>query len=236
MSGAVLVDLSDVERFVRELDRVAKQAVPYAMRNAVNTAAFEHRKGWQREIRDAFILRNKFVLNSLRVVKATSTRIGKIEARLGSVATFMGDQEKGAVIRGKGRSKPIPTTVAAGQPMGARPRTKAVRRPNWQSSIKLRRGRPGATRAQQNAIAISMAVKQQRRFVMLELGKLRGIFRVTGRKRLQVRLIWNLSKRSVRVKPSHTLQSTLAALDRRMPGWYLDALKSQAKRHHVLGY
>lgn len=236
MSGTLVVDAHDIERLVRELDRTAKQAVPYAMRNSVNTAAFEHRKRWQLEIRSAFVLRNKYVLNSLRVVKATSTRIGKIEARLGTVAPFMDKQEKGGTVRGKGRSKPIPTAVAAGQAMGARPRTRAVRRPNWLSAIKLRRGRPGANRAQQNAIAISMAVKQSRRFVLLELNGLRGIFRVTGRKRLTVRLLWNLSKRSVKLKPSHTLQSTLDALERLMPGWYLDALKAQAKRHHVLGY
>lgn len=234
MSSSLVVDTHDIERLVRDLDRVAKQAVPFAMRNSVNTAAFEHRKRWQMEIRSTFVLRNKYVLNSLRVVKATTTR--KPTARLGSEAAFMGTQEKGGTVRGKGRSKPIPTAVAAGQAMGARPRTRAVRRPNWLSAIKLRRGRPGANKAQQNAIAISMAVKQSRRFVLLELNGLRGIFRVTGRKRLTVRLLWNLSKRSVRLKPSHTLQSTLDALERRMPGWYLDALKAQAKRHHVLGY
>lgn len=235
---SILVDVSDLDRFVADLRKAKASALPHAMRKSINTGAFEGRKQWVRELPRAFVLRNRYTERSLRVVKATGVKAEKLFALLGSTAPHMRVQEKGGKVRGRsvGAAKPIPTAVAAGQAMSTRPRTRQVRRPNWLRAIKLAKTRPGSSRAQRNAIAINEAVRRGRRFVLLELNNLRGIFRVTGRKRLTVRLLYNLSKRAVMVKPSPTLQRTLNAIDARLPHIYAAAVHDQLRRHKVLGY
>lgn len=234
--GTVMVDTRDLEKFVHDLQRFKASALPHAMRNSINAGVFEGRRQWVRELERGFILRNTYTTRSLQVVKATGTRLDRMHAILGTTAPFMGQQEKGGVERGKGRSKPIPTAVAAGQTMGSRPRTKAVRRPNWLTAIILRRERPGKTEKQRNAIAIRRTIFGGRRFVLLELGGKRGIFLVTGRAKLNVRLVWDLSRKSVRIKPTPTLQRTLDAIDHKLPGLYAGAVLDQLRRHRVFGY
>jgi hypothetical protein len=238
---SISIDLSDARKLVHELDRFARHAMPFASRNAINTAAFEGRKEWARQISAKLVLRNTFTVRSLRVEKARGLRIEGMVAVLGSAAPYMGTQESGGTVRGKGKSKPIPTSVAAGQSKGARPRTKQVRKANWLSAIKLvrARGRSKMTRQQRNAMAIRLASKSGNgsRVALLELdNKKRGLFRVTGRKRLTVRMLWNLSHRSVRVPRSSTLERTLKAIEPRMPIIHRDAVLEQLKRHRVLGY
>lgn len=232
----VMVDTRDLDRFIHDLERARKSALPYAMRNAINAGAFEGRRQWVRELRGGFILRNTYTERSLQVVKATSLRLDAMHALLGAYAPYLRKQEEGGTERGGGRSKPIPTAVAAGQPMGSRPRTKAVRRPNWLSAIILSRKRIGSTEKQRNAIAIQRTILGGRRFVLLELGRKRGIFLVTGRKRLQVRLVWDLSRKSVRIRPTPTLQRTLDAIDHKLPMLYAASVLEQLRRHRVLGY
>lgn len=235
----VKVDLADVERARDDLETFAKRALPYAVRNSLNTSAFEGRKEWTGQIKRSFILRNTFTTRSLRVVKARGTDLNDMASFLGSVAKFMGDQERGGVLRGRfGRSKPVPTAVAAGQAPGARPRTKQVRRPNWLTTIRInRRLRTRAkSRGQLNLIKVRLAAKRGQRFALLDLGKRKGLVRITGKKRITVRMVWDLSRRAVRVPAEPTLQRTLTALEPRLPLIHRDALVDQLRRHKVLGY
>jgi hypothetical protein len=233
----VSVDMDEVEKLAEDLKRFRSTAFPYAVRNSLNTCAFEGRKIWAGELQRTFILRNTFTTRSLRVVKATGANVEKMAAFLGSIAPYMGKQEKGGTVRGRlFRSKPIPTSVAAGQAQGSRPRTKQVRRPNWLSAIRIGKRRIGKNRKQRNAIAIRQAVASGQRFTFLELENRKGLFRITGTKRITVRMVWDLSKKSVREPAAPTLQRTLKALEPRMLLIHRGAIVDQMKRHRILGY
>lgn len=231
------VDLHEVERMAHELRTLKAEAFPYAVRNALNTSAFEGRKLWAKELQRSFILRNTFTTRSLRVVKAQGTSVQAMASHLGSIAKFMGTQEAGGVEVGHiGRSKPVPTAVASGQAMGSRPRTKAVRKPNWLTAIHLSKRRIGKSRKQRNAIAIRQAVAAGQRFTFLELENRKGLFRITGTKRVRVRMVWDLSRKAVRIPKDPTLERTLTTLGPRLLLIHRGAIVDQMRRHRILGW
>jgi hypothetical protein len=236
MPASLLVDLREVERLVLDLEQFAKRGLPFAARKSLTGAAFQTRKVWQKQIDISFTLRNTYVVRSVRAVKATGSDIDHMVSEVGSTADFMAKQEKGATIRGRRTHKPIPTSVAAGQSEGAE-RTKVVRRANWQRAISLGKRFRGGSKQNRNAAAIGQAVRSGRRFVLLELKDQRmGIARVTGRKRLTVRLIWDLSHRSVHVHAEPTLQRSLDAVQPWLLPLYRDNLVQQCRFHRVRGY
>src|SRR4051812_14546772 len=109
----ITVKLEGAKEMLAALKRMREKALPHAMRNALNTAAFETRSIWQREIKGAFTNRNAFTERSVRVEQATPT---KLVSKVGSVADYMGTQEEGGTVKGKsGHIKAIPSAVAAGQ-------------------------------------------------------------------------------------------------------------------------
>ena len=56
----ISVKFKGLDRLVDDLRRARKKAIPYAIRDALNGAAFEARKEWQGEIRKTFTIRNTF--------------------------------------------------------------------------------------------------------------------------------------------------------------------------------
>jgi len=233
---AAAVDLADAKRLVAELKAYAARALPYAIRNSLTTSAFEGRRQWIHEMESSFTLRNKWTTRSIRVVRARGFDVRRMEAVLGSLAPYMHTQEVGGTVRGKGRSKPIPTRTAAGQSMGSAPRTRVVRRPYRLSSIRLRGRRSGKTPRQRNAIAVKQAASTGQKFALLEAHGRKGLYRITGKRRLTVRLLWDLSRPSVLVPRTPTLGRTLDAIEPRLPQIHAAAIIEQLKRNRVLGY
>lgn len=239
------VDLKDLKRLTQDLETAKKSALPHAVRNSLNRTAFATRQVWQREIEDEFVTRNRYTTRSIRVEKARGTKLPSMQATVGSTAPYMDTQEKGGVIRG-GKHKPIPTSYAAGQ-MGAAPRTRLVRKANYLGAISLSKAR-GLSKRQRNAIAISQARRAGRKHVLLETERGKGIFQLLGRTKKatrrrartrgksQVRMVWDFSRSSVRVKPTPTLQSSLKLMHWRMLKIHHDAVVEQLRRHRVLGY
>ncbi len=232
----ITIEFHGLKELVRDLRTAREKALPYAIRNAVNTAAFEARKVWQGEIRRTFTNRNQFTERSIQVEKARGLDPRRMRSFVGSTADYMDEQESGAVIRGKGKHKPIPGPVAAGLPPGVK-RTKLVRAPNKLSAIKVARAR-GSSVKQRWAIAISQARREGRKFVLLERprgGK--GLFRLGGgRKKSTVRLLWDLSRSSVRVRPEPTLERSLKAVEPKLGHMYEAALVEQMQRAKLLGF
>ena len=237
----VTSDFREIEKLVSQLETFKKKALPFAARDSLNKQASAGKQIWQGEIQHRFITRNQFTVRSIRKVnvKGGGFDIDRMESQVGSVAPYMRLQEFGGTQSGAGRSHPIPTSVAAGQAEGTRPRTKAVRRPMRQPNIRLTRKRSkGRTRAQRNAMAVSRAARSsgRNRFVLLELQRGKAIAKVTGRKRIRVRIIWDLSRTSVRVPASPTLQPALKALEPIAVSIHRASIIKQLRRHHVLGY
>jgi hypothetical protein len=226
----------DAKQALKDLRRFREKAIPYAIRNALNRSAFHARAEWKTEVRNEFTLRNRYTEQSILVDRATGKSVSGMVAVVGSKAAYMDEQEHGATVRGGGKHKAIPGPVAAGLPPGGK-RTKLVRGANKLSALRV--SRPvGKNPRQRNAVALAMARRRGERVALLERprgGK--GLFRLTGgKKKPQTRLLWDLSRSSVTVKPTPTLQRTLTRIQPRLVEIHRDAIVEQLRRHKVLGY
>lgn len=233
------IDVSDLRRLERDLETLKSKAVPYALRNSLNTAAFEGRKLWLEEQRGELVLRNTWTARQVRVEKARGLNVRNMVAVVGSLAPYMREQEFGGRRSGGGRhGLPIPTSVAAGQGMGTQPRTRLVRGANKLGAIRLTtRGRNRGHRRQRNAIAIAQAIKSGSKYVFLELENSKGIFQITGgRRKPRIRMIWDISRGSVVIPPHPTLGPALESLGYMMPRIHAQAFLEQLRMHGVFGY
>lgn len=227
----ITVKLEGAQEMVKALERMRTKAVPFALRNALNVAAFETRTIWQREIKRTFVARNSFTERSVLVERAS---INKLTSVVGSIAPYMALQETGGTDSGRHGRKPIPGPVAAGQAPGSK-RTRLVRARFKLGAINLAHPATKGDRKQRNAIAIATAKNAGKRLVLLERpsgGK--GIFVLGGAaKRPSARLLWNVGKASVHIKGKHTLQQSLDAVKPKLEHMLMAAFVEQLQRFNV---
>lgn len=202
--------------------KISEKSAKYAVRNALNNAAFSAREDWQSEIRNTLILRNNFTVNAIRVRKvagsSTYGEIRKMESRVGSVAEYMDEVEEGETEHKKGKhGVPVPTGYAAGQ-YGARPTTRLVQAKHRIKNVQIARPASGSwvSRKQQNAAAIRVAQKSPKSaFAYLDLGKTKGVFQIYKRKK--PKMVWNYSSGTVRMAPHKTLEPVVKRALRKFP-------------------
>jgi hypothetical protein len=223
-----------------DLNRFASRGVPYMVRDTLTGCAFALQRAWRADVRGAFVLRNKYTEKSIRVDKATGTKVASMEAVTGTIAPFMRDQEEGNTVRGRGKHKAIPTGLAAGQGQGAA-RTRTVRTGLRLQAINIpSRPMPNIKgKRRQNAIAMAIAIRKGERFVMLNRIKVKGraIFEVRGGKRSgRARMLWDMSKGSVKVPREPTLERSIHASARAFEKVQYQATLNQLKRNKVMGY
>ena len=226
MAQSFEVDMRDVERHARKLERLAKQGVPHAIRNGLNRTAFAARKTWQVELKQSFTLRNQYTLRSIRVEPARGLNPNRMISVVGSVAPFMRERESGKTKPGS-----LPTAIAAGQAQNTIPRTRLVRKHHKMGRIQLNRRTRKGSRVQRNAAAIRQAVDTKKRYILLEGQRKRVIARVTGKRKVRVKAIWDVSNKTYRVPPMPTLERTLKQMAPRIPRIYGGAFLQQLKRH-----
>ena len=241
------VEVKGAKELQRDLKTAAQKAVPFAVRNALTTQAFEARKLWQGEIRKAYTLRNQYTERSVIAQKATGNFPGTISSKVGSFAPYMDDQEDGGIVRGRTGLKGIPGPVAAGLPAGAK-RTRVVRSAARLGVLHVANARVGGSKARQNAAAIRMAIQQGNKVALLERSKGgKGLFSITGGQRrfrgkrftqrgLKVRLLWDFSRSSVRVPAAHTMGKAIKALEPKIDHINQAAMLDQLRRYRVFGY
>jgi len=228
----VKVDLAPVAKYEKQLGKFAKTAVPHAMRNGLNTMAFEGRKLWQGEMRSEFILRNTWTTRRILVVKASGTSIASMKSVVGSPDDYLEKQEAGGVQLGS-----VPTKVASGEGEGGGPRRKLVRGPNKLSAIQLTARSRKGSRKQKNAAAVRMAVASGKRYVFLHFGKSKGLFKLKGGgKRPGVSMVWNTTKKRHAVRAHPTLGPAVKRVGLRVDAIMANAMIDQLKRYKILGY
>lgn len=228
----------ELERLERDLLVFAEKAYPFATKKTINDAAWETRKGGLKEIKASMTLRNRWTASSVRVENATSMRVSDQQAIVGSIEDYMRRQELGGVVVAKGKGQPIATRFAAGQGRGSGTRTKLPRRANTMAKIAVaRRGLRAKNRKQRNALAVRAAGKRgASKFVFLDLGRRRGLFRVKGKGRAaSVDMVWDLSHKTVRTPANPWLLPASEAARSKLPEFYRRALRFQLRRHGILG-
>jgi hypothetical protein len=229
------VEIRGLDRAIRDLEKFKKSAVPYAVREYANSAAFLARTTWIKRAEANMVLRTQYTARSLQVEKA-GLQLGRQQARVGSTADYMRTQEEGAVESAQGKhGVPLPARAP-----GNRKRSKSrVAAKNRLAAIQLRAraGSVSGSRQRRNAVAIGLAAKAGGGVVFLDLRKSKGLYRVSGTKRgIRIRKVWDLSKKRVRIPRNPMLQQTLDTIDSKLPALAMKALTFQLKRHKVFGY
>ena len=109
------IDQRPLEQLENDLDRFGKQALPYAIRDTLNAAAFQTAEMAKEEISHKFIERNTYTRRSVRYKKTFSRDINRMESYAGSIQPYMRQQEEGFTKSKSGKyGVPIPSGAAAG--------------------------------------------------------------------------------------------------------------------------
>ncbi len=245
MARSIDVVWLGLDRAEKDLKLFRAKAMPYAIRNGLNDAAFVGRRLWQRKMRAAFTLRNQWTQRSALVDRASGLDIGSMESALGSAQEYLAQQEEGFIEHAKGKhGVPIPTSAAADQD-GANPRTNLVNSNRYLSAITLSKRVSAVSRQARNFAAMKQAEKAGTRFVLLELrgGKM-GIFEGSAgfgnlshaRNSTKLRMVWDLSRKSVNVDAHPTMEPALADLVPKLPSIQQKHIIRQLQRAKVFGY
>jgi hypothetical protein len=164
-------------KYEKQLKKLGEKVYPIVIAETLNqVAGFAHYAS-QKNLRQKFTLRNKYVENGLKFWKANpKTNIDKINAVTGSITPFMDVQETGGIRKPKkGKSLPIPTLRARGG--------------NKSSRIKKR--------YYAGQLSPGMFIGKSGKTAKL------GIFERYGKKKNKIRMIRNLMQKSALVKPTH---------------------------------
>lgn len=230
-----MITLEDrkIKNFEKTLDRFTKDGFPRATQFALNEAAFNSSKSAKRIIDENLVIKggkkSNPAIHGVQFSKTKSLDVRQQETKVGHVAAFWPVQEFGGIVHKRGsEGVAIPTGAAAAQ-AGTKHRTKQVRPTNRLSKIRLSRGALRAkTRQQKNAIAIRQArAGGGPAHVFLDLGRRKGIFRVTKRK---IVMLHDLTRASVRIQPSPAIHPAAERQEQFIPENYERALKFQLRK------
>lgn len=230
------VDTKSIKQMERDLKTFASKAYPFATRKTVNDAAFQAQRIARVDVKDNMTNRNRFTVQSIQVEQTKTLQVSRQAAVVGSIADYMEDQEFGAVKSKTGKEGvTIATSYSSGEGENAQPRTRLPRKPNRMQSIALqKRRKKGSSRKQQNFIAIRQAAATGRKFVFLDLGRRKGIFKVTGGKRRpKIKMVHDMTKQSVVIPKNPWLKPAFDETTRMLPAFYADALRFQLRRRNI---
>lgn len=224
----IRADLTQVRQLEHQVRRMREQAIPYAVRFAMNGVAFDARRYWVDNMRQQLTLRNRWTERSPRVEQGRSLDMNRMQAVLGSPLEYLEDVEFGGV-----NTSPIPTGKASGEGR-TRNRRQTVRRRNRQDRLQARR----LPRQQPIAQAVAEAISDRQRVVLAERGHpllTAGIYRIEGgtarrpeRASLQLVQAHDPERTTTRARPimrEAAEQANAGAVHK-----YADALRFQLRR------
>jgi hypothetical protein len=222
---AIHIDRRGLEQLENNLDKFGEFALPRAVVNTLNRAAFYNREVAVRVTKGTFTLRNTFTTRSIQVNKAVSHRkIARIYSEMGSTQDYMAKQEEGFQEKASGpHGIAIPTAAAADQQ--GQERTRPIRRKNYLANIRI--NKVGIRMRSNNSVKatrkqlmwlVREAVNSSRRtfFFNSPYDKdLQGFYRVQGGRKTKrgwpigakVRKIYNVEKQVTITRP-HTWMSS----------------------------
>ena len=230
------INTNDVRKLEDDLKTFARKSVPFATRKTLNDSAFAARAIAQADVRESMVNRNRFTAQSIQVDQAKTLQISRQEAIVGSIADYMEDQEFGAIKSKTGNEGvQIATSYSAGQGENGQPRTRLPRKANTMAQIQLSKRRSkGTGRKQRNLVAIKQAAATGRKYVFLDLGKSKGIFKVIGGKRRpKIKMVHDMTRESVVIPKNPWLKPAFDEALRMQPAFYADALRFQARKHNL---
>jgi hypothetical protein len=234
-------DKRPLEQLENDLDKLGERALPYSVRDTLNTAAYKTSELAKKNARRIFTMRNQFTTRSIQFEKTFARRIDDMESAAGSLQEYMREQAEGFTRHKKGKhGVPIPTSAAAGQE-GARPRTKVIRRTNWINKLRVARARRRARdRGQEIVLAVREAVETKQRVVFLRLRN-PGLYRVLGGRKVKrgwptgarLQMLYSLEKSSTRTRERDWLGPPSRLVGAKIGDYYREALIRQIERQRL---
>ena len=235
LEGVVMfrVDTNGIKDMERDLKEFGARAYPFATKSTVNGLAFAAQRNAKGIVSKTMTTRNKFTVQSIQVDQARTLQVKRQYSSVGSTADYMETQEFGGTKTKTGKEGvSISTSYSAGQGMNSQPRTKLPKRANKLENIRLqRRRKKGNSRKQQNLAAIKGAAEGGSKYVFLDLGRRKGIFKVTGGKRRpKIRMVHDLTRQSVAIPKSPWLLPAVTMAETEGPRLYAKSLEFQLRR------
>lgn len=227
------IDDKEIKEFEADLKTFARKAYPFATKNTINEAAFIAQRFARQDVNKKMIQRNNFTIKSIQVEKSRTLNVSRQAATVGSTADYMETQEFGGIKSKKGsQGVAIATSYSAGQGRGA-VRTRLPRKANTLEDIKLRkRGGKTLSRRQRSSMQIKAAATTGKRFVFLDLGRKKGIFRVIGGVRnAKIHMVHDMTEQSVTIPRNPWLKPAVDDVQKIIPSLYKRSLVFQLKRH-----
>ena len=200
-------DSRDIRQLEQNLGRMLGSAMPYAVRNTLNTMAFNGRRYWAANMEKSFILRNHWTKASTRVERVPGGQsIMSMKSRLGSVEEYVKQQELGHARRSEGKhGYPWATPFASGE--ATQPRQRIVRKAKRLAQLNIHRSKGHTRAATMKAIHEAKAKSPANRYVLIRRGAIVGIHHVGGgKKNPKLKKVYDLSRRTIRPKQAKTLE------------------------------
>lgn len=244
----ISVDTNDYKKLERHLKTFKARAYPFATKNTLNTTAFAAQDVAKKRIRNTLVLRNKFIMQSVRVNQTKTLNVDRQAAFIGSTSEGMETQEFGGVKMKKGRhGVALPSAFSAGQQPGSRPRRKLPRPSNTLRRLQLRKGRhrpSGQPKTKNQAVLFKVqdAVQSGKRTFFHDFGSKggAGIYRVKGGRKgfkrgwpkgAKMKRLYSLEHKAVSIPRRPWLKPSTDVAAKRMPTIHLKSLRFQIRKH-----
>lgn len=235
------MESKDIKRYERDLIALKKKAYPFATKATLNGLAFEARKDSITIVKKKMILKNQFSIKTIQVNQAKGLNINKQESAMGSTQDYMRVQEDGGTKTGKGRHGVVIPTSAAAKQGNRKPRTRLPRGANRMKKIKLSKTRGKfKSKKQEVFVRIKQAIQGNNKYVFLDTGKSKAIYKVRGKLNKKGRLtgikmtmMYDMSHKIVRIPRNQWNKPGAMKAMNQLGKIYRKALEFQLKRHKI---
>lgn len=212
------VNTAQVIKFTDKLDKISRSALPVAVRQTLNNAAFETKRLVPIISSGKFITRNKSFFRSLTIVnKAGGFDINTMSSEIGisnvkdKIASGLEKQEYGGTIKSR-------NLIAMDGARTSGNNAKSIKKINNLSNIKLNKSKKKGTGTG---------------FVMIKKGNKGTVFATKGKgKKNSLTPIYSYSKgRSVPIKRTPFMEPASIRAQERIPFLFIKEAEKQIKKH-----
>ena len=230
----IKVDMREIVELEKDLGVFARKAMPFATRQTLTGTAFKAREHAQNEIQSRFQIRSRTYLpKSVAVTQARGLDVSRQFAAVGSIRDVGLKLESGET---QDRAS-VPTPYSSGESRGARPRKRAVRRPNRWNRVRPARQRGSGPQARIRTIKAAASRPASQRFAVIDTRRGRALVKLVGGKRnSRVEVVQGLPTSPVRTPAQPWLKPAVLKAQKDSPAIYLKAMQYQARRHRLFGY
>ena len=238
MAVAFNVDTDAVIDFTNRLETLTRSAFPAAVRETLNSLAFDVKQGTMpKEAEQAFESRKKnFFKKSSRVNMARGFEVDHMQSEVGflpfpdseQAVENLNEQERGGTIEGRAF---IPIDSARVSKSNKRLVSKKNRISSIRNIANIKNAR-GASKGQRIIKTVFHAGEKGHVLIGETLFRVEKLTRGSGRTKFKLKALYNYKKgRSVKVKATHFMEKSAVKSSLKANDFYIKAGQKQFERH-----